>query len=780
MGKVKRKKKKRSIPIKPIPHKEGIRALKIINHHPAVVGDPTFPYPIENGGFQIEFNITVSLPSRLKKIGKSDTGVKKQEHVIMRFPPYYPFKAPVILLRQDFNSNLPHLNPIFRLKDKKYIVPCVYDGPLEDLLHQEGDGLSEILNQLSEWLGKAAIDDLIDPNQGWEPIRRDDNYGWIVYDLKGLRDLVTEKQGFHTFQCRFWKREDRSYPLYFVGRTNHAKARDISPWLVKNSFFIEDNPVGPSYVCLMVFVWPSSGIITDKYLPEGVSNLTELHKNAKKYGCDKSLKDAFINLGWAMKEASLNLKSFPLFVVLCVRRPYKIIDDNSSLELIPYVVECHVEENSHRGFAESAVRIREESQVFPLGHRYALTSNLLRRMSGGRETMRNRPIVHIGCGSVGSKIALHLARSGAGPFKLIDNAAFSPHNVARHALIPLPEIPGQPKASFLAEEIKMLRTEAEPYDDDIATLVNHSEKIKKIFQDGSGLIIESTGSTAVRELLASLPPSKLSGRLIHAALYTSGMTGLMAIEGNHRNPSVSDLITRYWDLGIDDNGMRSKIDRFEDSMRRQDVGLGCGSHTMILPDTRISLYAAGMAERARQLLDRNFPQHGELWIGELDENELQVSWKLVELNKTNILTVKANNDWEVRILKQAMDQITKEVEKYSEIETGGVLIGRISLSRRCFTVSRVLDAPSDSKRSPTSFVLGINDLKTKVQEIFDKSTGYLNYIGTWHSHPKGGTPSDIDRISLERMKRHRFGAPAVSLIWTPSGFNAIIDEGKLS
>ena len=63
------------------------------------------------------------------------------------------------------------------------MLPCVYDGPLEDLLHQEGDGLSEILNQLSEWLGKASIGDLIDSKQGWEPIRRDNTFGWMVYDL---------------------------------------------------------------------------------------------------------------------------------------------------------------------------------------------------------------------------------------------------------------------------------------------------------------------------------------------------------------------------------------------------------------------------------------------------------------------------------------------------------------------------------------------------------------------------------------------------------------------
>jgi len=92
----------------------------------------------------------------------------------------------------------------------------------------------------------------------------------------------------------------------------------------------------------------------------------------------------------------------------------------------------------------------------------------------------------------------------------------------------------------------------------------------------------------------------------------------------------------------------------------------------------------------------------------------------------------------------------------------------------------VIEAPPDSKRSKISFILGTQGLKEKVEEIHSKSSGFLNYVGTWHNHPKGGGPSALDKDSLEQMKRLRFGAPAVSLIWTPSGFKAIIDEGKLS
>ncbi len=535
--------------------------------------------------------------------------------------------------------------------------------------------MSGIFNQLSEWLAKAAIDDLIDPRQGWEPIRRDDTFGWIVYDLQGFRSLIQDKEGALVFRCKFWEYEERKEKLYFVGRIDHYKQRDLTPWLIKNSFFTDKRFLKPSYVSLMIFAWSNSKVIVDRYLPESIYSLHQLQERAKEYGCYEVLRNLFISLCWAIKEASLDMPVFPIFIILCARRPCDLIGDNSSLELIPYVIECHVDD-AQLPFSESAIRIREDSPVFPLGQ---------------------QP----------------------------DNKAI-------------------------------------------------------IFPDNTRLVIESTGSMAVRELLVALPPQKLKGRLLHAALYEVGKIGIMAIEGHERNPNVCDLVIRFWDVRVDDHDIRSRLQISSDSMSRQEVGLGCGSHTMVMPDTRVSLYAAGIAERARQMLLGGSTQNGELWIGILKTNELQVSWRLIELGQTKVLSLKAKNYWEIRILEKALDQIAKESQKYSEIETGGVLIGRISLTRRCFTISRVIEAPPDSKRSKISFILGTQGLKEKVEEIHSKSSGFLNYVGTWHSHPKGGGPSALDKDSLEQMKRLRFGAPAVSLIWTPSGFKAIIDEGKLS
>ena len=765
-------------------HLEAISALKIIQSHDAVNKNVSQPVPRRDGGFVIRFQMEVELPSRARRKGISGTGVRSQEPVLMYFKSTYPFLAPRIMLRPDFNRSLPHLNPSFSFENDDYVCPCVFDGNLDDLLHQEGDGLSEILNYLSDWLGKAASNDLIDPDQGWEPIRRDENYGWVVYDLSGLRSLVQDKENAFVFPVQFWKERYSQEDLYFVYGINHKNPQPITPWMVQNSFYADKSAIGTVYSSLAIFVKPNkmekhSESVVDQYLPENIQNLEHLFERAEDYGCHAPLKSTLIDFCWAFKKASLNLTQFPLFVILCARRPCPLIGDDSPLELIPYMISCNIDE-TQLPITEIAVRIRNDSPVLPLGHRHALSSRLLRKMSGGKEILNSTPTVFIGCGSIGSKIAMHLARAGQGPFCLIDRGIFSPHNAARHALTGLPEIPGQPKALLLAQEIKLLRQDAEPICDDIINICKHPKNKSSQFPKDTRLIIESTGSQAVREMLTTLSPNSLPGRLFHAALYEDGKIGIVAIEGPSRNPNVNDLIIRFWDERIDNPGLTSKFTDNTESLSRQEVGLGCGSHTMVMSDGRVSVFAAGMSERARQILEKGASDTGEIWFGLLDNHELGVAWEHFALPQTTVLKIKAQNRWEVRILKEVSDQIAQDVKEWGNFETGGVLIGRISLIRRCFTVSRVIQAPPDSERSETAFVLGVEGLTRKVQEILKKSGGTLNYVGTWHSHPHGGGASSIDKKSLERIKTLRFKAPFLGLIWTPSGFKAIIDEGKLA
>lgn len=760
-------------------HAEAASAQKIILSHPCVKKPLRHFTVLPDGGFKIEFDIKVSLPSRANTRGKSATGVRAWEPIVLMFPTAYPYQAPIVLLRPDFNGTFPHINPIVISGQQRFISPCIYDGSLSDLLHQEGDGLSEILNQLSDWLDKAAIDDLIDPKQGWEPIRRDYTAGWIQYDVSRFEAYIQSEEGACAFACRAlrksWNNEQFNYAWVI-----DEKPVSVTPSLIDNYYYHKDTFFGRLYQHVTVLVWGSSELINDRYLPEDVESLKQLYERAKDYGVFNALSGMITNLGWAAKEALFDRTTFPIYAVLCVRRPYHLIGNESSLEFIPYLIECKIADRTGY-FPASIAMISEDSRVTPLGQRYKITKKVLRRMSGVKESMANGSIVNIGCGSVGSKIAMHLAKSGHDPFILVDNAVFSPHNTARHACVPPLEIPGIPKAALLTDEIRRMRLVAEAVVEDIVEICKGQKMSVNPLCGNNRLVIESTGSIAVRDMLASLPSGRLVGRLLHAVLYGQGKIGIMAIEGPDRSPNVNDLVLNLYDECINDAGLASVLSE-KSSVRRQEVGQGCGSQTMVMPDTRISLFASGMAQRAMQILTNNDgrPLKGELWIGKLTDNELGVLWKLIEVGPTETLRLRTETRWEVRISQRVSRIMYEEMNKWRETETGGVLMGRLSLYNRCFNIARLVEAPLDSKRSRNLFVLGTEGLRHRIQEIHDKSGGMLAYLGTWHTHPQGGDASDIDKHMLGQLRGLPFGAPALGLIVTPSGFRAIVDEGKLA
>ncbi|MBA7714426.1 hypothetical protein ES703_123448 [subsurface metagenome] len=266
------------------------------------------------------------------------------------------------------------------------------------------------------------------------------------------------------------------------------------------------------------------------------------------------------------------------------------------------MVDCRLE-GKPSPLGEGTTQIADDSPVSPLGHRHAISGELFRRMSGAKEVSVPGSIVHLGCGSVGSKIAMHLARAGHGPFLLVDKSAFSPHNAARHALTVLGEIPGQPKASLLSREIRALGQQAKAEHVDIIDMCKSPKE--DFFPRDTRLIVDSTGSAAVREMLISLAPDTVPGRVFHAALYERGQIGIVAVEGRSRNPNINDLVTLFWDERVSDEKLNSAFSSDKDALGRQEVGLGCGSHTMVMPDSRVSLFAAGMAERARGIFENH-------------------------------------------------------------------------------------------------------------------------------------------------------------------------------
>ncbi len=101
-------------------------------------------------------------------------------------------------------------------------------------------------------------------------------------------------------------------------------------------------------------------------------------------------------------------------------------------------------------------------------------------------------------------------------------------------------------------------------------------------------------------------------------------------------------------------------------------------------------------------------------------------------------------------------------------ETGGVLLGTFDMSRRVALVSIALPSPDDSKEWPIVYIRGSAGLRGAVSRAEVTTGGGLEYLGEWHSHPKGANAaaSKDDRKALKLLSEvmAEDARPAVMMI----------------
>lgn len=101
------------------------------------------------------------------------------------------------------------------------------------------------------------------------------------------------------------------------------------------------------------------------------------------------------------------------------------------------------------------------------------------------------------------------------------------------------------------------------------------------------------------------------------------------------------------------------------------------------------------------------------------------------------------------------------------------MIGCTSARLRTVTVVDLLDAPPDSKRSASLFVLGTHGLHAAIEARHEASGKTLFDVGTWHSHLQDAGPSGTDWNTAAELAAERT-PPSILLIATPRRFHALM------
>ena len=524
---------------------------------------------------------------------------------------------------------------------------------------------------------------------------------------------------------------------------------------------------------MALVVWPGklpSGklIINDTYLPETVTDVNSLKKRAELYGCFRELNNS---LHW-LKQCLSKYQgsgSFSLAIVFLVRRPFNIIGSQSPIELCPYVVGIRLPDL----FPDSG-----SMSVRPAAHRHAIGRPLLVQMSGGDPTSERTCWTLVGAGSLGSKLALHLTRAGNGPEVVLDKSAMTPHNAARHALIPIMDdmqiLLMDAKARVLCNALRGLDQETTPIVADAASVLMSKDGARRVWSKRSWAVVNATASPVVRETLAAT--KLMPTRVVETSLFASGLVGMITVEGPNRNPNTVDLMAEYYALLREDSTLAQVVFDSDSAVSRQNIGQGCGSLTMPMSDGRLSLFAAGMAEYLLAKQRDGLPLSvGEILIGRLSGDGFGLKWQITQVPPMTVASTINRRSWSVHIHPRALKKIRDETACWQEVETGGVLMGRLSDATRTVSIVDVLEPPEDSTRSADEFVLGTKGLRQCIKTYSDVVDWSLYCLGTWHSHLSPSGPSTTDRSTAEAIALARL-SPSISLIHTPIGFSAFLAD----
>lgn len=654
---------------------------------------------------EISAVVNVNLPSIYLENGITEIGVRNAEPVRFIFSERFPLEAPHILLRDDFPRVFPHINP-----SESDVYPCIYEGSLSELL-QQAEWMNGVLNQLVDWLEKAASNSLLNYAQGWEPMRIDSSAGYICFEKYSVLDFFSKST------------EGSKNVMY-------SKNNEL--------FFVDFNvDMGKSKSAILcAFTTPA---IIDKYTPCPITDLAELYHYAETLGVS-NFKERIESYD------SENIDDDLLFCILAVKRPVNLIGSEHAIELLNFVIE---KSNPRKKKNRKLKRVLPDCKVQMLHHIDKVSPELLKRISGSTQNNNTRNIAVLGCGSLGSKLALHLARNGNQPFLCIDKDTFLPHNNARHGLT---FTFSQNKAELLSHSLHSITGQS----------CETSKEGVSADYSNSKMIIDSTASFSVRSFLMGsekLPP------VISVGLYDQGKSGLLLMESKSRKARLCDLWAYLYLMTINDSATRQML--FASQNNEISIGQSCSSNILIMSDSAISLYAASFSLQIQKILEDGLPETGRLLLMKQSDLGGLTAEKFDIPNSMAARSLRPKN-WQTR-LSSAVEKRMRELSiRKQPNETGGVLLGSVFLNAKTIVITDILDAPPDSIETRTEFVLGTEGLEAQIKDIERKTNGKVTYLGTWHSHPFGGGASETDKRTSAKLLFVRNYEPTVCLIWTPT------------
>ena len=374
--------------------------------------------------------------------------------------------------------------------------------------------------------------------------------------------------------------------------------------------------------------------------------------------------------------------------------------------------------------------------VYPANVHLALDRELAAAVAGAAVPDRSR-VVLVGAGSLGSQMALKLAREGAFAWTVVDYEHLLPHNLARHALFP--EDIGSPKADALARKLGDLLDEPVPAVrcDVLGRHQDEGERLATAFAEAA-VIIDASASVAVSRYLSDIEAVK--ARRVCAFFNPAGTSVVVLAENAQRDINLRDLEAQYYRVVGSDPRLSEHLDTAGQGVRYSG---SCRALTNRIPASNAAMLAA-LAARGTSIALATDEASIRIWILHADGR--------VELVRREGATVirKRLGEWTIAYDTGLLGELAALRAARLPRETGGVLLGVADMSRGEIYIAGALPEAKDSCGTETGFERGIVDLQQQVNRAVAKTMHQVRYVGEWHSHPDRAPalPSSTDMAQL--------------------------------
>jgi hypothetical protein len=612
---------------------------------------------------------------------------------------------------------------------------CLVRGNIDDWYATKR--ATDLVIRTKNWLRDAALGTLSTDSAQFDPMRLEGYYRTFIYDYDSIANIVNNKKSFfesgNTAIAIFRRIENGTFQ--FVKQITLENIYDSNKE-IQAAFKKEVEELKTDHYHVGYIVWSSDDTICKEYLIEMPKDFKNLKSYCSSYGIDLTELERI--------ETLYNVNYFKgIPVIVAIRRPYKVIGFDGTIEFSNHIMIIDSKDKVE-GKIDDNVLLKFCSHNQPLTHKMA------KLISGVRPT--NELSLILGCGALGSKIVMHLARSGQQQLVLSDPDVISPHNMTRHAL--LGDQVGLNKATAIVKSLERIfpdqKTEISAFEISglILTNAEFSKPWKWVFDFTTS---ENVFNTLINE--SSLTAKKIC----RANISDLGNLGIMVIEGADRNPRIDDLQIYLYNLYDEKPKIREWLKREDENANSSsfnvNVGVGCNSETTILADDAISSHAAYFSAVIKRQM-KNKSQKGKIFLNRIvDNHNYSIETEVIDVEPFTVMTPVNDSTWTIRYKAGIIERIIIQKNSAGKKETGGVFIGVVNYKTKTIHVTDLIDAPPDSKSNAVCFFRGHLGLPEKIQFIHEKSGNQLGYIGEWHSHPHG--PDGLSETDMDTVRKFK-------------------------